>query len=86
MSFKRNMPSKSTDQPEYEFFSTFYNVPSGKHEYKFQIGTGDCWTVDEEKETSVDDAGNINNVITIAAIEDKALVKAQSSRMVCRFI
>jgi hypothetical protein len=38
--------------------------PGSKVQYKFRIGIGDWWVLDEDAPTSTDSAGNLNNVLT----------------------
>ncbi|KAJ9622652.1 hypothetical protein H2203_006302 [Taxawa tesnikishii (nom. ined.)] len=54
---------------EYEFWKDF-EVDQGQYQYKFRLGPGDWWVLDESKPTVEDGAGNRNNLLVVAAPEE----------------
>jgi len=44
------MQTKQKDDGQFEFYKDF-EAEEGPHQYKFRLGPGDWWTVDETKQT-----------------------------------
>ncbi|TKA77413.1 hypothetical protein B0A49_03495 [Cryomyces minteri] len=55
---------------ELEFSKSFENVDEGEYQYKFRLGPGDWWVLDETAETVTDNAGNRNNLIVVKPASD----------------
>lgn len=54
------------------------NIPKGQdYQYKFRLGKGDWWDLNEEEPTVVDGAGNHNNLLPTKVIEDDWKEKEQ---------
>lgn len=71
------MDHEKLDSGEYRFSKTF-NAEEGDYQYKFRLGPGDWWVVDETKPLVDDGAGNKNNLLVVKAA-DSAQAHAQSS-------
>lgn len=56
---------EKTEAGEFLFYKEFDDVEEGEYQYKFRLGLGDWWVLDETAETATDDAGNKNNIITV---------------------
>lgn len=54
------------DHEEYDF-SLETDVPQGQWQYKFRVGKGNWWMLDEDAETVTDDVGNQNSLLNVAA-------------------
>ncbi|KAL9073031.1 MAG: hypothetical protein Q9157_004904 [Trypethelium eluteriae] len=50
-----------------EFSRYFKDVEEGTHQYKFRLGPGDWWVLDENASTVHDDNGNENNILVVRA-------------------
>ncbi|KAL9085462.1 MAG: hypothetical protein Q9165_007612 [Trypethelium subeluteriae] len=50
-----------------EFSKSFRDVEEGTHQYKFRLGPGNWWVLDENASTVHDDNGNENNVLVVRA-------------------
>ncbi|KAH7348373.1 hypothetical protein BKA65DRAFT_259425 [Rhexocercosporidium sp. MPI-PUGE-AT-0058] len=60
---------------EHEFFKEV-DVEQGKeYQYKFRIGPGDWWILNEDSPTGTDNAGNRNNVLTVPLTNDTTASK-----------
>lgn len=59
------LSEEKTEAGEFLFNKEFDDVEEGEYQYKFRLGLGDWWVLDETAETATDDAGNKNNVITV---------------------
>jgi hypothetical protein len=46
------------------------DLSPGQHQYKFRLGPGDWWVTDDTTPSGTDDAGNVNNIITIEPEEN----------------
>ncbi|KAL2440879.1 hypothetical protein ABEF95_008004 [Exophiala dermatitidis] len=55
-------------------FSYTVDLEPGEFQYKFRLGPGDWWVLDESTPTANDGAGNINNVLTVKP--EEAIVSA----------
>ncbi|KAK7941160.1 Pt repeat family protein [Apiospora aurea] len=56
------------DDDSNHIFQLKTSAPEGsKIEYKFRLGPGDWWVLDETAGTVADDLGNLNNVMTVPA-------------------
>ncbi|KLU84004.1 hypothetical protein MAPG_03052 [Magnaporthiopsis poae ATCC 64411] len=53
------------EQDEYEFKAEILAVPGSSIQYKFRLGHGDWWLLDEKAESVADNEGNRNNVLTV---------------------
>ncbi|KAK8055447.1 hypothetical protein PG993_000674 [Apiospora rasikravindrae] len=59
------------DDDSNHVFQLKTSAPEGsKVEYKFRLGTGDWWVLDETADTVPNDLGNLNNVMTVPASND----------------
>lgn len=56
---------EKTETGELLFYKEFDDVEEGEYQYKFRLGQGDWWVLDETAETATDDAGNRNNIIIV---------------------
>ncbi|KAI9659503.1 MAG: hypothetical protein M1821_001761 [Bathelium mastoideum] len=66
-------PAEMEHEPlgeELEFYKEFANVKEGVHQYKFRLGPGDWWVLDENAPTVNDGNGNENNLLVIGADEE----------------
>ncbi|CZT07537.1 uncharacterized protein RCO7_09782 [Rhynchosporium graminicola] len=62
----------TTDENNEHEFSKEVNVEQGKeYQYKFRIGLGDWWILNENSPTGTDNAGNRNNVLTAPVVDHK---------------
>ncbi|KAF2150588.1 hypothetical protein K461DRAFT_178788 [Myriangium duriaei CBS 260.36] len=59
------------DDNELEFWRVF-EAEEGEHQYKFRLGPGDWWALDETKPIVEDEFGNKNNVIHVGAATSKS--------------
>ncbi|KAH0840973.1 hypothetical protein FOPE_06471 [Fonsecaea pedrosoi] len=48
-------------------FSYKADLAPGDYQYKFRLGPGDWWVLDESSPTANDDQGNVNNVVSVEA-------------------
>lgn len=56
----------STDgQGEYEFKAEVFAAPGSSIQYKFRVGHGDWWLLDERADSVTDHEGNCNSVLTV---------------------
>jgi len=62
------MQCESTQSGQNKFTHTTELQP-GEHQYKFRLGPGDWWVLDESAPTADDGSGNINNALTVTAEE-----------------
>ncbi|KAJ9642258.1 hypothetical protein H2204_002627 [Knufia peltigerae] len=46
-------------------FTHAAELQPGKYQYKFRLGPGDWWVLDESTSTENDGSGNVNNVLTV---------------------
>ncbi|KZF21482.1 hypothetical protein L228DRAFT_239456 [Xylona heveae TC161] len=73
---------------EYRFHKDV-DIPVGEWQYKFRIGHGDWWALDEATETATDVAGNKNNLLRVEKSDsetgqkesDKALLSANTQHV-----
>ncbi|KAK2605133.1 hypothetical protein N8I77_007999 [Diaporthe amygdali] len=64
----------TTDEDGKITFSKKFDVePDSKIQYKFRVGPGDWWVLDESAPTVTDDAGNRNNLIEAPSAEETNL-------------
>lgn len=57
---------------EYYFKKEVLAEPGSKIEYKFRIGDGDWWVLDENAQTATDHSGNTNHVLEVEAPKEQA--------------
>ncbi|KAF4624681.1 hypothetical protein G7Y89_g13487 [Cudoniella acicularis] len=57
---------------EYEYRKDVQVEHGKEYQYKFRMGTGDWWILNEDAPTVTDDIGNRNNLLTAPAIEKSA--------------
>lgn len=62
---KMQLSKEKTEAGEFLFYKEFNGVEEGEYQYKFRLGSGDWWVLDETAETATDDAGNKNNVVIV---------------------
>ncbi len=60
----------SGEDGEHSFKKEVSAVPGAKIQYKFRIGLGDWWVLDENAPTVTDDAGNRNNAVMAPSVEE----------------
>ncbi|PVH80081.1 hypothetical protein DL98DRAFT_515767 [Cadophora sp. DSE1049] len=71
----QEMQYTTDENNEHEFFKEV-NVEQGKeYQYKFRIGPGDWWILNEDSPTGTDDAGNRNNVLSVPVADDTIVRK-----------
>ncbi|EXJ70425.1 uncharacterized protein A1O5_06493 [Cladophialophora psammophila CBS 110553] len=59
--------STAADGSTKNVFSYKTELEPGDYQYKFRLGPGDWWVLDESNPTANDEQGNINNVISVKA-------------------
>ncbi|CAK7207364.1 hypothetical protein SEUCBS139899_010174 [Sporothrix eucalyptigena] len=59
------MQHKTAPNGEHVFTKAIYVKPGSSIQYKFRVGSGDWWVLDEGKPTVTDDMGNRNNVLKV---------------------
>ncbi|OCT44122.1 hypothetical protein CLCR_00694 [Cladophialophora carrionii] len=59
-------------------FSYKAELEPGEYQYKFRLGPGDWWVLDESAQKATDELGNVNNVLSVAAEERKAPSQPQA--------
>lgn len=52
-------------QDEYEFKAEIFAAPGSSIQYKFRLGHGDWWLLDEKAESVTDNEGNRNSLLTV---------------------
>jgi hypothetical protein len=63
------MTHKTTPEGEHIFTKAIHVKPGTAVQYKFRVGSGDWWVLDESVPTVTDDMGNRNNVLKVNAHE-----------------
>jgi hypothetical protein len=58
------MDTEKKDNGDFRYFKTF-QAEEGEYQYKFRIGSGDWWALDENKPVVDDGAGNKNNLLVV---------------------
>ncbi|KAH9845048.1 hypothetical protein Tdes44962_MAKER06907 [Teratosphaeria destructans] len=58
------MDTEKKADGEYRFYKTF-QVDEGEYQYKFRLGPGDWWALDDSKPTVDDGMGNKNNLLVV---------------------
>ncbi|EXJ64657.1 hypothetical protein A1O7_00995 [Cladophialophora yegresii CBS 114405] len=53
-------------------FSYRTELEPGEYQYKFRLGPGDWWVLDESAQKATDELGNVNNVLSVETEERKA--------------
>ncbi|KAK4945415.1 hypothetical protein LTR10_015310 [Elasticomyces elasticus] len=61
-------------------FSYTCDLTPGKYQYKFRLGPGDWWVLDESTSTENDGAGNVNNVLAVEAEAEAEVEESTESR------
>ncbi|KAL0931821.1 uncharacterized protein CTRU02_212774 [Colletotrichum truncatum] len=64
---------------EHTFFKTVEVLPSSQIQYKFRVGLGDWWVLNEDAATVTDDAGNRNNLLNAPASQESTQVNGTKS-------
>lgn len=64
MAVAKQLLDDGGESGEYEFRRDV-TVSEGTWQYKFRLGHGDWWVLDDGAEKTTDDAGNINNIMVI---------------------
>jgi hypothetical protein len=59
------MDHTAREDGEHYFKKEVYAEPGSKIEYKFRIGDGDLWVLDENTPTVMDSSGNTNHVLEV---------------------
>ncbi|TDZ39753.1 hypothetical protein CTRI78_v010465 [Colletotrichum trifolii] len=57
----------ATEEGEHTFYKNVEVPPSTQIQYKFRVGLGDWWVLNEGADTVTDDSGNRNNILTAPA-------------------
>ncbi|KAF2768036.1 hypothetical protein EJ03DRAFT_352479 [Teratosphaeria nubilosa] len=70
------MDTKKQANGEYRFYKTF-QVDEGEYQYKFRLGPGDWWALDDSKPTVDDGMRNKNNLLVVKP--DSPALQAQQS-------
>lgn len=68
----QEMEYTTTEEGQFHFSKTIDLVPEQKYQYKFRLGPGDWWVLDETAPVAVDAAGNRNNTISAPPVETRA--------------
>lgn len=63
------MKHKTTPEGEHIFTKAIQVQPGTAVQYKFRVGSGDRWVLDESLPTVTDDLGNRNNVLKVKVLE-----------------
>ncbi|EXJ89187.1 hypothetical protein A1O3_02252 [Capronia epimyces CBS 606.96] len=61
-------------------FSYTFDLEPGEYQYKFRLGPGDWWVLDESTPTVNDGAGNLNNLLTVKPEETGLPAEAPAGR------
>lgn len=70
------MHNTQKEEGEYEFWHEFEAEP-GEYQYKFRLGPGDWWVLDEKSQTVEDGSGNRNNLLVVDAPKEQQAVSQQ---------
>ncbi|KAH6687180.1 hypothetical protein F5X68DRAFT_152660 [Plectosphaerella plurivora] len=66
----------TTDEDGKHVFVKTVRVPPGTEiQYKFRVGQGDWWVLNDEAPTATDEAGNLNNIMTAPGPESPLKLK-----------
>ncbi|GAB7345906.1 hypothetical protein MBLNU457_4142t1 [Dothideomycetes sp. NU457] len=57
-------------------FSKEFDAEEGQHQYKYRLGPGDWWALDESKQTVDDGFGNRNNLINVEPFRKDSIMPA----------
>ncbi|KAF4553405.1 Hypothetical protein D9617_7g031320 [Elsinoe fawcettii] len=77
----KELHSEVQDDGELEFWRQF-QAEEGVYQYKFRLGPGDWWALDESKPVVEDEHGNRNNILTVEAPKPATLPKTESRQSV----
>ena len=66
------MDHTAREDGEHYFKKEVYGEPGSKIEYKFRIGDGDLWVLDENTPTVTDSSGNTNHVLEVKPPKEQA--------------
>ncbi|KAF6828607.1 hypothetical protein CMUS01_08513 [Colletotrichum musicola] len=64
------MQFTTDDAGEHTFYKDVEVPPGSQIQYKFRVGPGDWWVLNEDAATVTDDAGNRNNLLTAPATQE----------------
>jgi hypothetical protein len=64
------MDYTTDENGEHTFTKVILAEASSKVQYKFRLGLGDWWVLDENAATATDDAGNRNNIAEVPSIAE----------------
>jgi len=67
---------KPQESRQWSFNKTFHIRP-GTYQYKFRLGIGDWWILDESQQKGTDGSGNVNNVLVVKALKMIEEAKSQ---------
>lgn len=59
------MKHRMTPDGEHVFTKAIHAKPGAAIQYKFRVGSGDWWVLDESLPTVTDDMGNRNNLLRV---------------------
>ncbi|KAI9742600.1 MAG: hypothetical protein M1818_003741 [Claussenomyces sp. TS43310] len=62
----------TTNGPEHEFYKEVMTDEGAQHQYKFRIGSGEWWVLDEDAPIVIDEVGNRNNLLIAATSKESA--------------
>ncbi|KAG8624775.1 hypothetical protein KVT40_007842 [Elsinoe batatas] len=77
----KELHSEVQEDGELEFWRRF-EAEEGEYQYKFRLGPGDWWALDETKPIVEDEQGNRNNVLTVEAPKPIALPRSESRQSI----
>lgn len=66
----QEMEHISSSDGELLFTAQVFVVPGAEHQYKFRLGSGDWWVLDDNSPTVNDEAGNQNNLLIVPYARD----------------
>jgi len=65
------MEPTAREDGDYDFKKEVRGAPGSEIQYKFRIGDGDWWVLQDDHPTTTDGSGNTNNVLVLNAEESK---------------
>jgi hypothetical protein len=64
------MDCTAREDGEYDFKKEVYGEPGSQIQYKFRVGEGDWWVLQDGEPTVTDSAGNTNHVLEVKTEEE----------------
>ncbi|OLN93895.1 hypothetical protein CCHL11_03402 [Colletotrichum chlorophyti] len=68
----QEMQFTTEEDGEHTFYKTVEVSPGSQFQYKFRVGVGDWWVLNEDAATVTDDSGNRNNLLTAPESQEYA--------------